>query len=109
MGFGFAAGHELKEHTAPVDVILHFIDGEAEVTLGDEQKQVRGGTMIHLRKSVASLSTSVDARQDAVADVSWPGMRRSWCCRRDAVPGARLEAPLLYSRDRCLVEQARKA
>src|SRR6478735_8941837 len=48
MGFGFAAGYELKEHTAPVDVVLHFIDGEAEVTLAGERKPARAGTIIHI-------------------------------------------------------------
>jgi quercetin dioxygenase-like cupin family protein len=52
MGFGFAAGHELKEHTAPVDVVLHFIDGEAEVTLAGERKPARAGTIIHIPKGM---------------------------------------------------------
>jgi quercetin dioxygenase-like cupin family protein len=52
MGFGFAAGHELKEHTAPVDVVLHFINGEAEVTLAGERKPARAGTIIHIPKGM---------------------------------------------------------
>lgn len=48
MGFGFAAGHELKEHTAPADVLLHFLEGAAEVTVGEEQKNVRAGSVEHI-------------------------------------------------------------
>jgi quercetin dioxygenase-like cupin family protein len=48
MGFGFAQGHELKEHTAPVDVMLHFLKGEAEVTLAGESKQIQAGAVIHI-------------------------------------------------------------
>ena len=32
--FGFAAGQELSEHTAATPAILHFLSGEADVTLG---------------------------------------------------------------------------
>jgi quercetin dioxygenase-like cupin family protein len=52
MGFGFAAGHELKEHTAPVDVVLHFLDGEAEVTLAGEGKHARAGTLVHIPQAL---------------------------------------------------------
>ncbi len=52
MGFGFAAGYELKEHTAPVDVVLHFIDGEAEVTLAGECKTAHVGTIIHIPREI---------------------------------------------------------
>jgi quercetin dioxygenase-like cupin family protein len=48
MGFGFAAGYELKQHTAPADVLLHFLEGEAEVTLGEEQRQVSAETVIQI-------------------------------------------------------------
>ncbi|MGQ9829938.1 MAG: cupin domain-containing protein, partial [Roseiflexus sp.] len=34
--FGFAAGQELSEHTASMPAIMHFIQGEARVTLGSD-------------------------------------------------------------------------
>ena len=34
--FAFAAGQELSEHSAPHTVILHFLSGEAEVSLNGE-------------------------------------------------------------------------
>ena len=46
--FGFQPGEELSEHTASVPAILHFLQGEADLILGEEEKQARPGTWIHL-------------------------------------------------------------
>lgn len=46
--FGFQPGQELSEHTAAVPAVLHFIEGEADLTLGDESSNARAGTWIHL-------------------------------------------------------------
>jgi quercetin dioxygenase-like cupin family protein len=46
--FGFQPGQELSEHTAAVPAILHFIEGEADLTLGSESKPARTGTWVHL-------------------------------------------------------------
>lgn len=42
--FGFAAGQELSEHTSARPAILHFVRGEATVTLGDETFAARPGS-----------------------------------------------------------------
>lgn len=34
--FAFDAGESLSEHTAPYDVLLQVLDGNAEITLGNE-------------------------------------------------------------------------
>ena len=34
--FGFGQGEELSEHTASMPATLHFLQGEAKLTLGDE-------------------------------------------------------------------------
>ncbi len=34
--FGFAQGEELSEHTASMPAVLHFLQGEAKLTLGDD-------------------------------------------------------------------------
>src|SRR5499427_9982200 len=39
--FGFAQGEELSEHTASMPAVLHFLQGEATVTLGDDRTQAR--------------------------------------------------------------------
>lgn len=41
--FGFAAGQELSEHTSSKEAVLHFLRGEATVTLG---KLAEGGETI---------------------------------------------------------------
>src|SRR5512141_2103366 len=46
--FGFAAGQELSEHTSSQTAILHFIQGEADLTLGGEKMDARAGTWVHM-------------------------------------------------------------
>ncbi len=46
--FGFQPGQELSEHTASVPAVLQFIEGEADLTLGDETTIAQQGTWIHL-------------------------------------------------------------
>lgn len=47
--FHFAAGHVMAEHAAPTPVTLHFVAGEATVTLGEETREVEGDAMIHMQ------------------------------------------------------------
>jgi quercetin dioxygenase-like cupin family protein len=42
--FGFAKGEELSEHTASMPAVLHFLQGEATVTLGDDRLEAKPGT-----------------------------------------------------------------
>src|SRR5262245_66314630 len=46
--FGFSAGQELSEHTAATPAIMHFLDGEAAVTLGAEEVAAKSGAWIHM-------------------------------------------------------------
>jgi Uncharacterized conserved protein, contains double-stranded beta-helix domain len=46
--FGFAQGEELSEHTASMPAILHFLQGEAKLTLGDDTLEAKPGTWIHM-------------------------------------------------------------
>ena len=48
VAFGFAQGEELSEHTAAMPAILHFIQGRAKVTLGDDGRDAEPGTWIHM-------------------------------------------------------------
>jgi quercetin dioxygenase-like cupin family protein len=57
--FAFAEGQELSEHTASVPAILHFLQGEADLTLGDEQLKASPGTWVHMQ---AKLKHSIRAR-----------------------------------------------
>lgn len=42
--FGFDAGQELSEHTASTPAVLHFLQGEADITLGDQAQTAQAGT-----------------------------------------------------------------
>lgn len=46
--FGFAAGQELSEHTAATPAIMHFVQGEARVTPGQEVVEAKPGTWVHM-------------------------------------------------------------
>ncbi len=46
--FRFATGQELSEHTASQPAILHIVEGEADVTMGDDTMPVHAGTWIHM-------------------------------------------------------------
>ena len=61
--FGFGQGEELSEHTASMPAILHFIQGEATLTLGEETVEAQPGTWIHMP---ANLQHSVHAKTPVV-------------------------------------------
>jgi quercetin dioxygenase-like cupin family protein len=46
--FGFAAGQELSEHTAARPAILHFLRGEALLTLGGDPQTASAGSLVYL-------------------------------------------------------------
>ena len=46
--FGFAAGQSLSEHTAAQAATLHFLQGEAELTLGEDTVTAQPGTWVHM-------------------------------------------------------------
>ena len=46
--FAFAPGQELTEHTSTREALIHMLDGEAMITLGDERVAARAGTLIRM-------------------------------------------------------------
>ena len=46
--FGFGQGQELSEHTASKPAIMHFLSGEAAVTLGERNLTAVAGTWVHM-------------------------------------------------------------
>ena len=61
--FGFAPGQELSEHTAARPAILHFLSGEADLTLGPDTSVAKAGTWVHMP---AHLPHSIRARTPVV-------------------------------------------
>ncbi len=50
--FGIAPGQELTEHTSSHPAIMHFLDGEAEITLGSEHKTVQAGSWAFMQPNL---------------------------------------------------------
>ncbi len=46
--FGFDAGQELSEHTASMPAVMHFLQGQARLTLGQDAQKAQAGTWVHL-------------------------------------------------------------
>ena len=63
VAFGFAQGEELSEHTASMPAVLHFLRGEADVTLGDDTVEAKPGTWVHMAKG---LKHSIQAKTPVV-------------------------------------------
>ena len=61
--FGFAQGEELSEHTASMPAVLHFLQGEAKLTLGDDTLEARPGTWSHMPRG---LRHSIQAKTPVV-------------------------------------------
>ena len=61
--FGFGQGDEMSEHTASKPAILHFLQGEVKLTLGDDTFAVQAGSWIHM---AAGLPHTVLAKTPAI-------------------------------------------
>ncbi|MGB6110031.1 MAG: cupin domain-containing protein, partial [Acidobacteriaceae bacterium] len=46
--FGFAAGEELSSHSAPTPAILYFLEGEANVLLGQDTVAAQPGSFVYM-------------------------------------------------------------
>jgi quercetin dioxygenase-like cupin family protein len=46
--FGFSAGEELSGHSAPTPAVLYFLEGEAEVQLGEDMVQAQPGPFVYM-------------------------------------------------------------
>lgn len=46
--FAFSAGQELSAHSAPTPAILYFLEGEAEVQLGEDKVEAGPGAFVHM-------------------------------------------------------------
>lgn len=50
--FGFAPGQELTEHTSTHPAVMHFLQGEAVITLGPDQKTVQAGSWAYMEPNL---------------------------------------------------------
>jgi quercetin dioxygenase-like cupin family protein len=63
VGFAFAAGQELTEHTSALPVVIQVVRGRLELILGDEKTVATPGSWIH---QPARLPHTVRATEDSV-------------------------------------------
>jgi quercetin dioxygenase-like cupin family protein len=56
--FGFGQDQELSEHTASKPAIMHFLSGEAAVTLGGKPLDAVAGTWVHMPAGMAHSITA---------------------------------------------------
>lgn len=61
--FHFSTGQELSEHTASTPAVMHFLEGDADVTLGGDPIVASAGTWIHMQ---AQLPHSIRAKTHVV-------------------------------------------
>lgn len=61
--FGFAAGQELSEHTASQTALLYFVQGQAKLTLGEDESKAVAGTWVRM---APHLSHSVQAETQLI-------------------------------------------
>jgi len=61
--FGFAGGQELSQHTASVPAIIEILQGDARVTLDEEEKELSAGSWVHME---AKLPHAIYARTEVV-------------------------------------------
>ncbi len=61
--FAFGPGQELSEHTASKPAVVHVLEGEGTVVLGEDEKPLQAGTWIHM---AAHLPHSVRANTPLV-------------------------------------------
>ena len=50
--FGFGQGEELSEHTASMPAVLHFLQGDASLTLDEDSLEAKPGTWVHMPKGM---------------------------------------------------------
>jgi quercetin dioxygenase-like cupin family protein len=61
--FSFSAGQELSEHTASTPAIMHFLAGDAELTLGNDEVAAGTGSWVYMP---AQLPHSIRAKTPVV-------------------------------------------
>ncbi len=51
--FAFAPGQELSEHTASVPAVIQILQGEADLTVGEDRYDAKPGTWVRMDPNLA--------------------------------------------------------
>lgn len=58
--FGMSPGQEMSEHTTTMEALLQILEGDAQISLGEDSHHARAGTWIcmppNLRHSITALT-----------------------------------------------------
>jgi quercetin dioxygenase-like cupin family protein len=67
--FGFSAGEELSAHSAPTPAILHSLEGDADVQLGDDVMHAKAGSFVFHATNAVTRHPRKHTHQDAARAV----------------------------------------
>ncbi|MCG0275187.1 MAG: cupin domain-containing protein [Thermosediminibacteraceae bacterium] len=70
--FAFDKGEEISAHSSPGDALVHILDGEAEITIGDEKFRLKAGEMIVMPAGVPHALYAVERFKMFLAVVFQP-------------------------------------
>ncbi|QOV33493.1 cupin domain-containing protein [Streptomyces ferrugineus] len=60
IGFAFAQGQELTEHTSALPVVIQVVQGRLDLVLGDEKSVATPGSWIHLPARLPHTVRAID-------------------------------------------------
>jgi quercetin dioxygenase-like cupin family protein len=78
--FGFSAGEALSAHSAPTPAVLYFIEGEAEVLLGEDTRNVQPGSFVYMPPMLPHGITAKTAVRMLLVQMKLPGQSKVCGC-----------------------------
>ena len=70
--FGFSPGQELSTHSAPTPAVLYFLNGEADVTLGDDVHHASTGSFAYMPPLVPHAIAAKTATMMLLVQIKMP-------------------------------------
>ncbi|HWE87232.1 MAG TPA: cupin domain-containing protein [Terracidiphilus sp.] len=70
--FGFAAGEELSAHSAPTPAVLYFIEGEAELQLGNNKFDAKPGSFAYMPPNLPHAISARTAMKMLLVQIKQP-------------------------------------
>jgi len=76
--FGFSAGQELSTHSAPTPAVLYFLNGEADVTLGDDVHRAKTGSFAYMPPLLPHAISAKSATMMLLVQIKLPKRAVAW-------------------------------
>jgi len=58
--FAFTAGQALSKHSAPFDALVNVLDGEAKITIGEDDFVLKGGEILMMPADIPHLVEALE-------------------------------------------------